>query len=188
MYQQYWNLLILANWVQAYSTSKHTGSFGRIIRSGIWAMNILRARVGVCILGVHKMWGGPRSFQFFIFFHIFSFVPNPPETCSEVQSKLSSWRQVIQTCRISPCHWWTWGWIPCRLWSSGIVCRSAAVQVEFLTFLDVHVGSELLMEEILHLGMVEKCWTPIDSIDHGMFTTYQLLQDFFHFLPFTVGQ
>lgn len=37
------------------------------------------------------------------------------------------------------------------------MCRSAAVQVEFLTFLDVHVGSELLMEEILHLGMVEKC-------------------------------
>lgn len=31
--------------------------------------------------------------------------------------------QVIQTCRISQCLWWTWAWIPYLQLSSGIACR-----------------------------------------------------------------
>ena len=39
-----------------------------------------------------------------------------------VANLVPSW-QVIQTCRISQCLWWTWAWIPYLRLSSGIVCR-----------------------------------------------------------------
>lgn len=68
---------------------------------------------------------GPRNFQFVI-----NHSPWPAQRQSPAHLD-PSW-QVIQTSRISPCHWWTWGWIPCRLWSSGIVCR-CGVQSWFWT-------------------------------------------------------
>ena len=63
------------------------------------------------------MWSAPRSLL----------------NVSSLRISTETSGQVILTSRISPCHWWTWGWIPCRLWSSGIVCRRSGAAFRLVT-------------------------------------------------------